>query len=282
MKRLLKRLPLGRLLRGIRLAFCRESTRQGRSEPQLDQAAHRRASGSGCAPVPHPKVEVVVRTVRDTAARGCFHLVFSRDRQVGVVFGEVAVGDTADPRITEEVRRSVMSLLEIGSMERLFSELIHHLPRQRAQLLVRLLGVVAEPDTGQVHIYNAGHAPVLLFTGDDQDYAVATAPPLGMVENAHVTPQTYAFRAYDTLFITSNGFFKLRTPDGEILTLDDLETMVHQAATDTLNVWVEGIIAATGAFTPVSDDLTLVAVRMRPEKSRAAPLLRLPNRASEP
>lgn len=283
MKQLFKPFPFARRLAEIWWWFTNRARRINRDRVahSTDQDRNEPRDTLPCASVPHPEIETVVRTVRGTADRGSFYLVFTRDRQVGVVLGDVSVEDAADPRLTEAVRRSVMFLLEIGSVERLFAELIHHLPRQRGQLCVRLLGVVAAPETEEIHIYNAGHSPVLLLTGDDQVYALATAPPIGMAEGASVTPQSRAFRAYDTLFIASDELFKLWAPDGGTLTIDELEEMVHRSAADTLDEWVSGIAAALGAFRPASKELTPVAMQMRPEKSRAALLPRLPNRASD-
>ncbi len=127
------------------------------------------------------------------------------------------------------------------------------------------------PDTGELHLCNAGHSPVLRITGEGVTTIGASIPPLGVMADPPARGWTVTLGPGDTLLLGSDGLAEQQNAAGELFGYERFRTLCAAAAgtgsgaaTTSADDLGGILVAAVTAFadgTPPSDDCTLAVIR---------------------
>jgi serine phosphatase RsbU (regulator of sigma subunit) len=127
------------------------------------------------------------------------------------------------------------------------------------------------PDTGEVHLCNAGHSPVLTVTGSGVIGIPASIPPLGIMADPVARGCTLTLAPGDALLLGSDGLAEQENPAGELFGYERFQQLCAAAAgvrdgavTTSSDDLGRTLIAAVTAFadgTAPSDDCTLAVIR---------------------
>jgi sigma-B regulation protein RsbU (phosphoserine phosphatase) len=126
-----------------------------------------------------------------------------------------------------------------------------------------MLATILDPEAERLVVYNAGHPPCLLVSGDTVQRSRYPNLPLGLLPDVSFVAEAFPFRSGDTLVLYSDALIEVRNSAGEELSVDGLEALVRQHAALPPEELATRLVADVHAFGAVTDDLTLVVVRGR-------------------
>jgi sigma-B regulation protein RsbU (phosphoserine phosphatase) len=136
-----------------------------------------------------------------------------------------------------------------------------------ACMFVTLALGMLDPSTGQVQLASGGHEPPLFLSREATYLRFEGGPALGLVDDAKFPVHHFTLSQNDTLLLYSDGI------TDALNSLEDSfgEERLQQTSTevaDSPGTLVEGVHRALSEFvgeTEQFDDMTLMAIRLRPE-----------------
>lgn len=154
----------------------------------------------------------------------------------------------------------------------------HDLPAMMRAVNSHLLEVTAEerfvtmvygavyPSAGAFHYVNAGHMPPIVVTASGEVKPFPDADlPLGVLESAEYIDRKIELRPGDTLVLYTDGVTDAFGPGAE--GLDAFVAFLAEVSGSDPRGWGEELLSRVGEPRH-SDDMTLVAIRLRPETTQ--------------
>lgn len=215
-----------------------------------------------------PTVQVFARTAPASLTGGDFYVFGRGEGLIWFAVGDVAgKGLPAAMLMTRAVAACRVAFLahRLGSVTEVFArvedELFDHL--DDAGLFTTLaLGTIDER-TGQIHLVNAGHSPVLLVRDGTTGPLPASVPPLGIVRGRVPQVSTLSLAGDDRLVVGSDGLVDQADPTGELFGYDRLHEVCrsgHRRPVDALGDGLFETVSDFAAGSAASDDATLVVL----------------------
>ncbi len=232
-------------------------------------------------------VEFAVASLPATEVGGDFYdFIPLDDDHLGIVVGDVA-GKGIPAAMLTSLARTILRV-EAGygrSPQRVIAQtnqaLIQDL--QHAEMFVTALVAFLNRDDLTLTYANAGHVPALWWRADQSkfDLLMATTPPLGIQSNETGNDRTIQISPGDFILFYTDGVTETMSTDHQIFGGDRLrEALLHLAGSSADDL-VQSVLSAARAFrqsAPWSDDLTMIAMRVKPS---AAPQHSQPEPAAE-
>lgn len=229
------------------------------------------------APIPIlDGVDVFASTTPASLAGGDFMTFMDVDGILWFAVGDVAgKGLPAAMVMTRSVSAARVAFLThrpddvVGALVAMGAELYDYLD-EVGLFVTAVLGCL-HPATGELHLCNAGHSPVMTVTADGVTAIPASLPPLGIVANPVARSYTVTLAPGDALLLGSDGLAEQENATGELFGYDRFRQLCAAAAgspggpvTSSADEIGRMLIAAVSAFadgTPPSDDCTLAVIR---------------------
>ncbi len=120
---------------------------------------------------------------------------------------------------------------------------------------------------GMLELCNAGHNPPLLVRGDSITAMTAGGPPLGISGRARIQPMSQHLCEEDFLFLYTDGLSEAINDHGEEYGAERLEQGLDALRGRPSEEVIGSILAEIRVFqngTPPVDDMTAMAIRLRP------------------
>lgn len=140
-----------------------------------------------------------------------------------------------------------------------------------ADLFVTILAGIIDCATGEAVLVNAGHDDPLRLqaAGGVEQMTCVGGPPLCVVNDYPYEMERFTVDPGDTVLIVTDGVTEARAPDGSLFGNDRLRTMLGESDADRGGAaLLENIRDRVREFEdgqPATDDLTLMAIRYRPD-----------------
>ncbi|MDH3592149.1 MAG: SpoIIE family protein phosphatase [Planctomycetota bacterium] len=191
-----------------------------------------------------------------------------RDR-IGVAIGDVSGHGLQAALVMAEARAFLRAFVQTTPELPKAMDLINDflVPDMKDGKFISLFAAVIDSGDGGMEWCNAGHNPPLLFraaTGAITRLA-ATGRILGILPDAAYRAGETSHLAHgDVLFLYTDGVTEARSPDGDLLGEDRLESMLRDAAEGSAEEIVATVRLAVRDWTAGGandDDLTIVAVK---------------------
>lgn len=151
------------------------------------------------------------------------------------------------------------------------AEINRELSRDNRQAMaISLLVGVLNPDDGALHLVSAGHENPLVVDRDRnvRELKLDGGPPLCVDETFPYPVETYRLAAGETLLLFTDGLTEAQDPGGRLMPKEQVRTAVSEAtASPDLADMLQALVGKVRAFeagADPSDDLTLLAVRLKP------------------
>ncbi|MBI3910818.1 MAG: PP2C family protein-serine/threonine phosphatase [Armatimonadetes bacterium] len=245
-----------------------ERLRRIQHEEQLRQReaeiAQRIQQAAFTEPPPHPNFEIAVRFQPAREVGGDFYSFFTYRRRVGVLVGDVSGKGVPAALVSTSLGYLARWLRPLEDPDRFLTAVNRALwERLPEDAFASMAFVVLDPEAERLVIYNAGHPPPLIIGSGAMRRAQTQNLLLGIAADARFEPETFSFRNGDVLVLYSDGFFEVRNPAGELLSLEGLEALVERHAALPPEDLATRLVADVQVFGTVTDDLTLVVVRAR-------------------
>lgn len=145
------------------------------------------------------------------------------------------------------------------------------LSRDNGQAMaVSLLVGVLHPESGRIDLCCAGHENPLVVDadGDVRELRLVGGPPLCVADDFPYPVEAHILAPGETLIAFTDGLTEAQSPNGALYRKDQfLASVVAAARNATLTSMIDAIVADVRAFeagSEPSDDLTILAVRLRP------------------
>ncbi len=229
------------------------------------------------APIPlMDELDVFASSTPASLAGGDFMTFMEVDGVLWFAVGDVAgKGLPAAMVMTRAVSAARVAFLThrpddaVGALLAMGRELYDYL--DEVGLFVTTVLGAFHPDTGLLHLSNAGHSPVLTITGEGVATVPASAPPLGILPAPAARGFSYTLRPGDALLLGSDGLAEQENGTGELFGYERFRQLCTAAAgihdgsvTASADDLGRTLIAAVAAFadgTAPSDDCTLAVIR---------------------
>jgi serine phosphatase RsbU (regulator of sigma subunit) len=213
----------------------------------------------------HPQFEITVRFEPAREVGGDFYSFVSGGAEMGVLIGDVSGKGIAAALTSTSICHLIQYLQPLENPGRFLATLNRGLSGQvPGDVFATMTFARLDPKAERIQIYNAGHPPALIVSGERMQHGQRPNLPLGMFPEAKLVPEAFPFRRGDTLVLYSDGFIEARNPAGELLSVDGFAEMVRRLALLPPEQMASRLVEDTRAFGTVSDDLTLVVARFRP------------------
>lgn len=239
-----------------------ESVTEARLQRQeLELARSVQQSTLPAQPPTLPGYGLAVRAETSREVGGDFHLFLTpRPGVIGLVLGDVsgkgmaaALTATGIGYLLPHLRTQSPAEVRLGVLS---DDLRGRLP---SGAFVAMLYAELETETGNLTLWNAGHAPPW---HNAKELPLGGAPPLGMLPNWKATPQTLSLDPGDTMLFCSDGVLEARHPGtGEELgpqRVADLLAAHLSASPDTI---ANAVLDAVHVHGEPADDLTILVLR---------------------
>ena len=131
---------------------------------------------------------------------------------------------------------------------------------------VTMVLLVVEPDSGIIHLANAGHLPPVLRCEDGQTQDVgdyATGLPLGVMDNFDYEEATFEVHPGAAVTLVTDGITEATSPEGEMYGLKRMHTSCQRSVED-LQEYGSLIVQDVQQFTKFEaqeDDVCVVCLR---------------------
>jgi serine phosphatase RsbU (regulator of sigma subunit) len=129
------------------------------------------------------------------------------------------------------------------------------------------VAVVCEEGNDELELLSAGHAPIIVYSSDDQSFQLidAQAPPLGILPDLwDAVPVKFNLQPGDMLLLVTDGFLEWENSTGEDFGTERLGAVVRQFSDREPEVIIAELYDAVLNFsqgTPQKDDLTAVLIK---------------------
>jgi sigma-B regulation protein RsbU (phosphoserine phosphatase) len=125
--------------------------------------------------------------------------------------------------------------------------------------------------TGALEYCSAGHPPALLLRADGKLESLSEGGPLlGVVPKGSFVSGRVELRVGDVLLAYSDGLFEARNYEDQEFGLEQLETQLRRARSDSADAVLFSVLGAVQDFAgacPQGDDMSIVVVRRRSPKN---------------
>ena len=229
-----------------------------------------------------PGLEFAVASLPATEVGGDFYDFISLDDDcLGIVVGDVA-GKGVPAAMLTSLARTILRV-ESGyghSPQRVITQtnqaLIQDL--QRAEMFVTALVAYLNREDLTLTYANAGHTPGLWWRADQGMFELlpATTPPLGIHIDDTGSNQTLQLSPGDFVLFYTDGVNEAMSPDEQPFGSDRLKKALTTLAGSTADDLVQSVLSAVRAYrrsAPWSDDLTMIAMRVKPTTAPLPPQL---------
>ncbi len=233
-----------------------------------------------------PGVEFAVASLPATEVGGDFYDFISLDEDhLGIVVGDVAGKGVPAAMLTSLARTILRVEAGYGHLpQRVITRTNHALMQdlQHAEMFVTALVAYLDWHNLTLTYANAGHTPGLWWRAGQATFEplAATTPPLGI----HVTglggDQTLHLSPGDFVLFYTDGVTEAKSPEDQLFGSDRLKEALVAHAGGTADDLVQSVLSAVRAFrrdTPWSDDVTMIAMRVKPsaapEHSQSEPVV---------
>ncbi len=227
-----------------------------------------------------PGVEFAVASLPATEVGGDFYDFIPLDEDhLGVVVADVA-GKGVPAAMLTSLARTILRV-EAGyghSPQRVISQTNQALLQdlQRAEMFVTALVAYLDQNDLTLTYANAGHTPGLWWRADVGRFEqlAATTPPLGIEIPDLGGDRTLQLSPGDSILFYTDGVTETLSPDGQIFGGDRLEEALAAHAGSSADDLVQSVLSAVRVFrrdAPCSDDITMIAMRVRPSAMPQAP-----------
>jgi len=163
------------------------------------------------------------------------------------------------------VRAAVMQTTSPAEALRQVNDLLY--PDCEQGMFVTAVYGALEPKTGIFTYANAGHNPPLWVHQQGTDLLKRTGIALGAIEFAKMTERSITLEPGDLLMFYTDGITEAFSVDGDIFGDDRLRELVASLKLETAEGILDKIDAGVNQFVgdfPVSDDITLIALKREP------------------
>ncbi|GAB4529304.1 MAG: hypothetical protein Kow0063_06250 [Anaerolineae bacterium] len=220
-----------------------------------------------------PGVEFAVASLPATEVGGDFYDFIPLDEdRLGIVVGDVA-GKGVPAAMLTSLARTILRV-EAGyghSPQRVIAQTNQALLQdlQRAEMFVTALIAYLDRNDFTLTYANAGHTPGLWWRAElgTFEQLTATTPPLGIQIGDPGSDRTLQLTPGDFLLFYTDGVTETMSPDNQVFGGDRLEKALAAHAGGTADDLVQSVLSAVRAFrqsAPWSDDLTMIAMRIKP------------------
>lgn len=227
-----------------------------------------------------PGVEFAVASLPATEVGGDFYdFIPLGEDHLGVVVADVA-GKGVPAAMLTSLARTILRV-EAGyghSPQRVISQTNQALLQdlQRAEMFVTALIAYLDQNDLALTYANAGHTPGLWWRADVGRFEqlAATTPPLGIEIPDLGGDRTLKLSPGDSILFYTDGVTETLSPDGQIFGGDRLEEALAAHAGSSADDLVQSVLSAVRVFrrdAPCSDDITMIAMRVRPSAMPQAP-----------
>jgi serine phosphatase RsbU (regulator of sigma subunit)/anti-sigma regulatory factor (Ser/Thr protein kinase) len=218
-------------------------------------------------------VEFAVASLPATEVGGDFYdFIFPNEDDLGVVVGDVA-GKGVPAAMLTSLARTILRV-ESGhsqSPQRVICQTNQALIQDLQQAEMFVTGLVAYLNRTDLTLTyaNAGHTPALWWRADQHRFELlaATTPPLGIRSAETGSDRRLQLSPGDFVMFYTDGITEAMSPDGQLFGVDRLKEALTTHAGSTADDLVQSVLSAVRAFrrgTPWSDDLTMIAMRVKP------------------
>jgi serine phosphatase RsbU (regulator of sigma subunit)/anti-sigma regulatory factor (Ser/Thr protein kinase) len=229
-----------------------------------------------------PGVEFAVASLPATEVGGDFYDFFALDEdRLGIVVADVAGKGVPAAMLTSLVRTILRVEAGYGhSPQRVISQTNQALLQdlQRAESFVTVLVAYLDQTDLTLTYANAGHTPGLWLRADlgRFEQLAATTPPLGIQIPEIGGDRTLQLSPGDSILFYTDGVTETLSPDNQIFGGERLEEALAAHAGGTADDLVQSVLSAVRTFrrgAPWSDDITMIAMRVRPSATPLPPQL---------
>jgi len=220
-----------------------------------------------------PGVEFAVASLPATEVGGDFYdfIPFDEDH-LGIIVGDVAGKGVPAAMLTSLARTILRVEANYGhSPQRVITRTNYALMQdlQRAEMFVTALVAYLDRLTLTLTYANAGHTPGLWWRADRATFELlmATTPPLGIRVAGLGGDRTLHLSPGDFVLFYTDGITEARSPDDQLFGSDRLKEALAAHAGGTADDLMQSVLSAVRAFrrsAPWSDDVTLIAMRVKP------------------
>lgn len=172
-----------------------------------------------------------------------------------------------------------LSVTQMRSMIRMairfdasLDDIVKHLNNQLAadlstsRFITAIVGIL-DSKTHKFEYHAPGQGPLLFFHYKDQSHDTldASAVPLGILENAPLTPpEPFVFQAGDFLAVMSDGFFEYPDEQDELFGEDRVVNYLMEHRDDSAEKMVSGLVEEIAGFAQgavQNDDMTIFILK---------------------
>ncbi len=220
-----------------------------------------------------PGLEFAVASLPASEVGGDFYdfISLSEDR-LGIVVGDVA-GKGVPAAMLTSLARTILRV-EAGyghSPQSVMAQTNKALMQdlQHAEMFVTAFIAHLDPSDLTLVYANAGHTPGLWWRAELRTFEplAATTPPLGIQTNDVISDRTLQLSPGDFIMFYTDGVTEAMSPNSESFGGDRLQRTLLAHAGSTANDLVQSVLSAVRSFrrgAPWSDDLTMIAMRIKP------------------
>jgi serine phosphatase RsbU (regulator of sigma subunit)/anti-sigma regulatory factor (Ser/Thr protein kinase) len=225
-------------------------------------------------------VEFAVASLPATEVGGDFYdFISPNEDDLGIVMGDVA-GKGVPAAMLTSLARTILRV-EAGhgqSPQRVITQtnqaLIQDL--QQAEMFVTALVAYLNRTDLTLTYANAGHTPALWWRADQHRFELltATTPPLGIRSAETGSDRRLQLSPGDFVMFYTDGITEAMSPDDQLFGSERLKEALIIHAGSTADDLVQSVLSSVRAFrrgTPWSDDLTMIAMRVKPSAALQHP-----------
>ncbi|MBF0613493.1 MAG: SpoIIE family protein phosphatase [Magnetococcales bacterium] len=135
----------------------------------------------------------------------------------------------------------------------------------RVGMFVTVVAGLYDRQNATVRFANAGHLPVLIFNHRTQSFKEIAGQglPLGILKEQAFDEEVVSLHE-NTLYCYSDGVTEATTPDGGMLGIEGLRTLLVDHHTTPANTRLAAVVAHIRGGGPLHDDLTMLLVERGP------------------
>jgi sigma-B regulation protein RsbU (phosphoserine phosphatase) len=220
-----------------------------------------------------PGVDFAVASLPATEVGGDFYdFVALNENYLGILMGDVA-GKGVPAAMLTALARTILRV-EAGyghPPQRVIKHTNRALIRdlQHAEMFITAFVAYLNPDDLTLTYASAGHTPALWWHGDQGTFELltATTPPLGIQIAEAGGERTVQLLPGDFILFYTDGVTETMSPENQPFGTDRLKEALIAHIGSTANDLMQSVLIAVRAFrrsAPWSDDLTMIAMRLKP------------------
>ena len=200
-----------------------------------------------------------------------FDFIRVSDARLGIAIADVSGKGLPAALIMAGFRMSLLAEIRneftMRAVMRKVNSLLHE-STERDKFVTMFYGVL-DWKNRSLSFSNAGHNPPLLLRADGRvQYLLEGGVALGELPDARYEERPVALQPGDVLLLYTDGVSEAESPTGEQFGTRRLEQCLKRVAGGTAHEILKGVVDEVTAYAGehgVSDDLTLVVVKVKPE-----------------